>query len=198
MVQRLASRPRGAGSLLEKIMKIALSGSGSTGKTTLAYEFGKRFGVPVIPEYARETAQEMGIVEIRNMSPDQSYDFQRRILDRKINEELKYNSFIADRCTADNIAYYLRWCCRDIDDERNQEYIELCREHLETYDKIVFLPWKSISLENDGFRSSKIYYQFEIHCLIFGILNQYHAPFMIYSDSDLEDRINLLKSIFGL
>ena len=178
-------------------MKIALSGSDSTGKTTLAEEIGKRFGIPVIGEYARETATNMGIQDLRGLNPDQAYDFQWRILERKLAEEDKHDTFIADRSVADNIAYYLRWCSRDIDDERNKVYVDRCQERLHYYDHIMVLPPGVIPLENDGFRSSKIYYQYEIHCSILGILTDNKIGWVALNEPELESRITILRSFFA-
>lgn len=178
-------------------MKIALSGSGSTGKTTLAEEMGRRLNIPVIGEYARETAEEMGIENIRGMNPDQAYEFQMRILDRKLAEEDKHDTFIADRSVADNIAYYLRWCSRDIDDDRNKIYVDRCIERLHHYDHIVVLPPWVIPLEADGFRSAKIYYQYEIHCSILGILSDNKIGWVTMSDPELESRVTILRALFA-
>lgn len=174
-------------------MKIALSGSGSTGKSTLAKTASKEFNIPLIPEFAREVAQDMNIQNIRTMNTNQSYTFQTNILDRKFAEEEKYETFISDRSTADNAAYYFRWCCRDIDDKKNKIYIERCFKHLKTYDKIILLPWNSIPLHDDGFRSTKLYYQYEIHCLILGILNDQRIDYEIMQEISINSRLQKLK-----
>lgn len=176
-------------------MKIALSGSGGTGKTTLANSVSKRLGIPAIPEFAREVAAEMGIPEIRQMTSEQSYEFQNRILQRKIDEEAKHETFIADRSTADNIAYYLRWCARDNDDSKNAEYVSKCIGHLDTYDLVMILPWQGIPLEDDGFRSARLYYQYGIHCLIVGILKDNGVDYQTMPFSSMEDRINYLGDL---
>lgn len=177
-------------------MRIALAGSGGTGKTTLSNAVGERFGIPVISEFARETAAEMGVAEIRQMTPEQSYEFQSRIFQKKIEEELKHKSFVADRSTADNIAYYLRWCARDNDDSKNAVYIEKCIKHLKVYDLVMILPWQGIPLEDDGFRSVRLYYQYGIHCLIVGILKDNGIEYQTMPFTNMEDRINYLGELF--
>lgn len=177
-------------------MKIALAGSGSTGKSTLAEAASKQFDIPYIPEYAREVAQEMGIGNIRELTPETTYDFQINILDKKITEEDRHETFIADRSSADNAAYYFRWCCRDVPDEKNKTYIERCFERLKEYDKIIVLPWNGIPLQDDGFRSKKLYYQYEIHCLILGILADQKIDYEILEEKTLEGRLKYLEKYF--
>jgi len=179
-------------------MKIALSGCGGTGKSTLANEVGRRLNIPVIQEYAREIAAEMGIDNLRSMSPERTYEFQIKILERKTIEESKHHTFISDRSTADNIAYYLRWCSRDVSDERNAAYINRCIEAMKSYDRIIVLPWNSIPLENDGFRSSKLYYQYGIHCLILGILQETGITYEILKEPDMEKRVQYIVGLYDI
>lgn len=178
-------------------MKIALSGSGGTGKSTLAQSVSEKFNIPLIPEFAREVADEMGIKEIRKMPPERAYEFQVRILERKIAEENKYPTFIADRCMADVLAYYLRWCVRDFGDGENKSYVDKCVHQLKKYDKIIILPWEAIPLEDDGFRSFRKYYQYSILCMVKGILSDIGVPFEIMQEVSLEDRINAIGRYLG-
>jgi len=177
-------------------VKIAIVGTESTGKTRLVTEIGKYFGVPTIPEFARETAEEMGVSDIRGMTPQKTLIFQNIILEKKIKEESKYQTFIADRSTADNLAYYLRWCAMDVNDAFNSAYTRMCINHLKTYDHIILLPWCSIPFENDGFRSPKIYYLYEIHCLILGILKDFNIPYTILEETNLEKRVQYFNRFF--
>jgi nicotinamide riboside kinase len=176
--------------------KIAISGTEGVGKTLLADEVGKRYGVPVIPEFARETAADMGIKNLRELTPQKTLMFQTNLLERKIREESRHQIFIADRSTADNMAYYLRWCSRDIHDAFNSSYVRICRDRLANYDHVVVLPWGGIPLEPDGFRTSKLYYQYEIHCLILGILQDYDVPHTVLKEKDLEKRIQYFDRFF--
>jgi len=138
--------------------KIAVSGTDSTGKSSLVREIGARYNVPIISEFAREVAEELGIKHLRQLTPEQTLVFQNMILDRKKKEEARYDTFIADRSTVDTMAYYLRWCSRELHDSYNSTYVNMCKEHLKNYDEIIILPWGAIPHEADGFRTSKLYY----------------------------------------
>jgi hypothetical protein len=83
-----------------------------------------------------------------------------------------------------------------MDEDRNKQYIENCFKNLKTYDKIILLPWNSIPVEADGFRSAKLYYQYEMHCLVLGILNDQKIDYEIMVEKSLEDRIKYLDKYF--
>jgi len=177
-------------------VKIALSGSASTGKTTLANAISEKLNILAIPEFAREVAKDMKVKNLREMTPLQSFEFQTRVFERKKKLEEQTETFIADRSTADNLAYYLRWACRDIEDGRNKAYVDWCINHLKTYDLVVLLPWNAIPLEDDGFRSAKVYYQYEIHCLTRGILVDNNIKHYIMTETDPDERVLILENLF--
>lgn len=177
-------------------VKVAISGSDGTGKTTLVNEISKRFNVPIVPEFARDVAEEMNIPDLAGMSPSLAYSFQLEVMDRKIKEEQKHESFIADRCTADNLAYYTRQCSRDLPDAANSHYVDMCLENLKKYDKIFLLMPNSIPLCDDGFRSTKKYHLYGIYCLIRGILEDAKAKYEVIQESDMEKRIKTIGYYF--
>ena len=86
-------------------MRITISGSAGTGKTTLGKELSLKLNVPLIEEGVREYLEEKNITNFRSMSPRDTMDMQWEILNRKIEKENKLNNFVADRCVADNVAY---------------------------------------------------------------------------------------------
>lgn len=177
-------------------MKITISGTEGTGKTTLVKAVSERYKIPMISEYAREIAKEMNILNLRQMSLEETYKFQNEVLKRKIEEESKHNSFIADRSTIDNLAYYLRWCGRDIRDELTQEYMNKCVKQLKLYDKVFVLPWNSVPHEVDGFRTTKLFYKYEMHCLIIGLLQENEIDFKFLNFTKFEDRVEYLGSYY--
>ena len=176
--------------------KIALVGTDGTGKSRLAKEISLRYNVPIIPEFAREIAEELGIKDLRKIPVDKTCIFQNMILERKMNEEAKHTSFIADRSTCDNMAYYLRWCSNEMHDSYSSTYINICKNNLKIYDKIIVLPWGAIPHEADGFRTSKLYYSYEIHCLIIGILQDLKVPYTILEETDINERVKYFSRFF--
>lgn len=178
-------------------MKIALTGSGSTGKSTLASAVHDAYGVPVIPEFAREVIKEMGYSTIKELPPERSYDFQMRVLGKKIQAEDAAESFIGDRCTVDALAYFLRWTARDATKEQAEDYIGTCVAQLQKYTHIIVLPWNSLPLVEDGFRSVRPYYQYSIHVSILGLLEDHGIPYWTMPYKTLADRIRYFEQYFS-
>ncbi len=90
-------------------MKIAITGTHGTGKTTLARALAAKTGLPLIVEQARVVAAEMGLTNCNQLlnSPERAKAFQERVLERQIAEQIKHpEGFIADRSTLDAIAYW--------------------------------------------------------------------------------------------
>lgn len=178
-------------------MKIAISGSAGTGKTTLAEVLSERMGVQCIPEGVREYLVSRGVVDFRNMTPADTMEMQSHLLDQKIKLENVHTDFVADRSTADNLAYCLRWCARDIQDSILSEYMVRCEQHISVYDLIVFCPWGAIPYKRDNLRSRHLYYQYEMDRLIFGILAQWTSQYYVLKSIDLEDRVLELQNVIS-
>lgn len=176
-------------------MKIGLSGTEGTGKSTLAKLISDQFNVPLIPEYVRDVTKILGITIPRNLPPDKMHALQTRVLDKKLKAESKHQSFIADRTTADNLAYYLRWCCNSTT-TFDDAYVTTCLNNLHIYDKILILPWNTSFAIKDGFRSTDKYYRYQIHCLILGILEDQNIKYEILKETDIEERVTYIGSFY--
>lgn len=177
-------------------MKLALVGSASTGKTTLVTAINERLGIKAIPEFAREIIAEMGKSSPKDLTPDESYYFENEILRRKIKMERRYEDFIADRSTADNAVYYLKFCSRYFDDKHNAKYVQKAANHLKIYDKIIVLPWNVIPYEEDGFRSDHRYYQYEMHCCLLGFLHDNNVKYEVMKQVKLKDRVDKIMKYY--
>ena len=123
-------------------MKIAISGSAGTGKTSLATTLSDRWGCPIIPEHYDEFF-------------DKNFDFirpadrlQRQIFDvLEIKNRLENESdeFIADRCPID---LFNLWLSRGYasNQRKTHDLYDRCRSYVIKYDCIVVLPWGSLPL----------------------------------------------------
>jgi len=171
--------------------RIALSGCGGSGKSTLAKALADRLNYPRIDEGVREWMRDNGVTHLREMTPADTLKMQDEMLQKKRAHECALPYFVADRSTADNLAYALRWCARDVSEMAINQYKILCQNHAEhNYDLILFLPWGRIPLVDDGVRSANHAYQYEISCLIRGILDDWGMPVCTVEATSLNDRVD--------
>jgi nicotinamide riboside kinase len=172
-------------------MKLAISGSAGTGKTMLAKALADVMGWPYIPEFVREACVVFDAESPRDVPLEKGHEFQRIILDMKREAESKHMNFVADRSTADNLAYYLWWNARS--ESLDPGYLVECRELLKVYDVIYFLEWGAFDIVDDGFRSVNAYYQLAIHSLIKGILVDCGVPYLSLKIADHQNRFHVAK-----
>lgn len=184
-------------------MRVAITGSGGTGKTRLATALAEHYGYPLIEEGVREFMKISGIKDLRSLPPEKTMEMQWWLFNHKIEKETGLENFIADRSTIDNMAYVLRWCSRQAGLESDiEKYLELARRYSHnTYDLIIFLPWGKFEVEADGVRSAKRWYQYEMDRLLWGLLcelNGGYSPCLLNASSVFEERLAVaIKLIDG-
>lgn len=81
--------------ILPNTYKIAIVGSHSCGKTSLVKALAKRIEIPIIHEIAATFIPESRA----------HIDTQYKIMQKQIETEKKYKSFLSDRSVIDNLAY---------------------------------------------------------------------------------------------
>lgn len=80
--------------------RIAIVGSFSTGKTTIAEILARDLGLPLLPEVAREIV-EMGF----KLDKDATPETEALIFLKQLNNELSAAEFVGDRSLIDSMAY---------------------------------------------------------------------------------------------
>jgi len=150
-------------------MKIGISGSHGTGKTSLAKKLSKQFDLPLITEVARD-------VNIMLLKGNQYCQAQRDILIKQIEEEGKYQSFVSDRTVIDNLAYFISICSHIVSIKEIKWYVNEARNHISVYDKIYYLPIK-FELVDNGFRFTEMSVQKNIDDIIRSILYLWNIEF---------------------
>lgn len=143
-------------------MRIAIIGSQSCGKTTLGRELSKRLDLPMISELARRW-------DIEKVSQTELIDIQKELLNLQIEEESKYERFISDRSTIDNMAYWLHNVANIVSYDDNRQYKMKALMNICKYSHI-FLLVPEFYPKGDGFRSTDIIYQMRIDAIIQTIL----------------------------
>lgn len=134
-------------------MKIAITGAQGVGKTTLAKDIAKATGYEVLPEVARQMISE-GYKMDRHVTPEIEYqmlDVQKKV------EKLGGNSWIADRCIVDILAYSM------VLFKNNKRLHATIQSELKKakYNIIIYIQ-PEFPIEDDGVRSTDLLFQQEI------------------------------------
>ena len=193
-------------------MRIAISGTGNQGKTTLIKDFLQEW-----PTYRTEssTYRDKLVAEKLPHSKNATKDTQWKILNHMIDEMQTFKSddyAIMDRCPIDNLVYSL-WCFEkgvgDIDKEFIDKCIPLVCESMKHLDIIFFTPITRaapVKIEDDGVRETDSIYIKEIDN-IFKMIGAQHnqnngknpffpkddAPGWIEVFGDRQTRIAMIK-----
>lgn len=125
-------------------VKIGICGTHCSGKTTLATEVSRRFGLPLIQEVAGLVPRE------RRKSVGAQID----IMFSQMKQELVRSAFVSDRTLIDNRAYYEYWASKSGTVSGLDANVDaFVRDYLknEHYDWIFFVD-EYFELEDDGQR----------------------------------------------
>lgn len=143
-------------------MRIAITGTHGTGKTTLAMELSKLikidgFEIPIVHEVARFVIKGSGYETTREYiektDRKQKEKIQWNIFSEQVAVERECEHFVADRSVFDPVAYAAAY---GVDSKAVNRLLGHAIGHaLNTYDLVVYLPpyWMP---ENDGFRDTDI------------------------------------------
>ncbi len=130
-------------------IKMAITGAGGVGKTTLAQRLAAELSVPFLEETARVLCAEMGYQRIGEI-PDQE-GFKRKVLEKQIEQESKHGSFVADRSALDCWILWQRWNICSAMTYDTEFIYDTVRNHVMNYSHILYIP-PLFKPEEDGFR----------------------------------------------
>jgi predicted ATPase len=158
-------------------MRIAFSGTGNSGKSTLVKSFLYTWDNYISPEKSyRDILKEENLPHSSNTTTDT----QEKILNFFIDQVQGYDKtskVVFDRCPLDNIAYTM-WChdkeIKDFDKKFVTEQIALMRESLRFLDIIFLCRFdEKQAIEDDGFRDTDKDFIKEVDNIFYSLYRQY-------------------------
>ena len=170
--------------------RIAIVGSFSTGKTTLAEILARRLELPLLPEVAR------AIVDLGfQLDKDATVEAETLIFLRQYNNELATESFVGDRSLVDVMAY-AGWVLENQPWRKEMELWEECKRLAErrlrtNYSHVYYLPIE-FPIVLDDIRPDDPEFQKEIDERIVALLRHHGVAYRTITGS-VEERIEQIE-----
>lgn len=166
--------------------RIAIVGSFSTGKTTVAEELARRLNLPLLPEVAREIAA-LGF----KLDKDATPETEALIFLKQFNNELEEAEFVGDRSLID-VMSYAGWVLENQPHRKEMLLWEECERLAErrlrtNYSHVFYLPIE-FPIVLDGLRPDDPSFQKEIDRRVLDLLASHAVSFTTLTGS-VEDRL---------
>lgn len=162
-------------------MKIAVSGGGGTGKTTLINHIATTIRYPVLPDFMDIVLNEFGFKSPKELDDETSRKLRLLTLERKIKAEESEERFLSDKSVVDYHAYWLLLSAMGATEETNKKFYELTKEHVKIYDLIIIPSLRDFQNIDNGIRNTNFYHKYRVHTLIKGLYQELKVPFTEYS-----------------
>lgn len=179
-------------------LRIALSGSAGTGKTTLGKRLAAELGLPFIQEGMRDRI-EAGL-ELHELSRAEQHALVEELWSEQFaREEAASDGFVVDRSSYDFAAFWLHYDFH-IDRGATDEWIDRMVSAAARYDHVLLLPWGVLPLEHDGVRSTNRWTQFRYHALLEGVLGRFATGDQVVrvpGTSELAERVRYVRRLLG-
>jgi nicotinamide riboside kinase len=170
--------------------RIAIVGSFSTGKTTLAEVVARKLRLPLLPETAREVV-ELGF----KLDKQATAETETLIFLKQFNNELSTPEFVGDRSLIDVMAY-AGWVLENQPRRKENALWEECEQlaerHLRTnYSHVFYLPIE-FQIVPDGLRPDDPEFQREIDRRILLLLETHAIKHQTVKGS-VDERMNQIQ-----
>lgn len=179
-------------------MKIVVSGSAGTGKTTLVKKIAEGTGFPIIRDFADTVLRERGYKNFKQVvNPSMMRQIRLQALFRKIQMENSMESFVSDKGVADYYAYWMNVAMHEASQKENDMFYEETKGHIKIYDLVIIPPFGRFEIEDNKLRTTNLHYQFRNHCMIKGLYNEFGIPWAEYA-MNLEDNSDKIIKDLGI
>ncbi|MFI7430581.1 ATP-binding protein [Micromonospora sp. NPDC049836] len=183
-------------------MRVAFTGSSSTGKSTLAsalmkVESFRRLAPRYLPSEGREILSELGFTGLDTMTQDQTAFYELAYFARKVSRELSADAFLTDRSFVDVAAYWIERDAKGRGAYLESLLVDPCQRLARGYDLHFLLPMGLIPFEEDGRRSSDGQFHARIDACIRRLLDQWCIAYVEVTETELSGRVELVLKALG-
>jgi len=159
-------------------MRIGISGAAGTGKTTLAKALAERLDLTLVDDPTTEALKERGYADWRGVrDPRARREIRLRAFNIKVRNETEHVDCVSDKTTVDFLAYWLLNQAPVESGAQNFTVLDMVRDHLPRYDRILVLPWRS-NIEAGGGRNTDPIHQLKLQALVEGLYSVLGVPFV--------------------
>ena len=159
-------------------MRLAISGSAGTGKSSLAMALAKSLKLPYLEENFRRR-RENGLVFENLSCTDQSL-LILELYTEAIEQAAQHpTGFVQDRCPIDFLAFWLHYGFWS-EETPSATFFKRAQKDLSYYDRIIILPWGVFDIEDDGVRSTNCWLQLKFQSLLEGLIHRLTPKNLIY------------------
>lgn len=150
-------------------MRVAVTGSAGTGKSTLVAALAACLGLTAVPEGMREYLERTG-ADIHTLG---HAGLQALVTElwRERREAEQADAFVSDRCAVDYGAFWLTYRFEHDLAATDALFAEI-RAHARRYDRVYVLPHGAIPLRPDGVRTANPYTQLHFQALVEGLAHR--------------------------
>ena len=179
-------------------MKIAFTGTSSTGKTTLIkelfkYDDFKSYNLNFSTTDARSLLNNMGAKQMDLMTDSERIAFQKLYFQKKREQELGKDNFIVDRSFVDVASYWLvRECKSNVSLANENDLLIKSKVFSMKYDIHFYFPFGLIPFESDGYRSQNNSQRKKIGVQIHTFLNEWQLKYISLDTKDLTKRVEIV------
>jgi len=179
-------------------LRIALSGSAGTGKTTLGRQLAAGLGLPFLEEGMRRRLE--GGLDLHRLDHARMQQLLLELWSEQCAaEDAATGGFVADRSPLDFAAFWIFYGFHH-DAAATDAFLPQVWQRHARIDQVVLLPWGVLPLASDGVRSTNRWVQFQYQCLVEGLQARHTLPARLLAMpaiQDLGERLARVRAALG-
>lgn len=161
--------------------RVGFIGSHCVGKTSQLKKLAQLLRIPTITEGVRHVIAAMGYRHISEV-PDKPL-FQWKVMQWQIyNEQALFpGSFLTDRTTLDNAAYFHRYNVDTISTREYWAYLDAAKAHAQSYTHLIYFPIAWDDVVADGFRDTDPAERREVDKVVRSLIDSFGVGKKVYT-----------------